>query len=91
MMMVPLVLLPIHTQRKDVLHIVNTAIPRMGATKKVSKRAFDRMWHREFTNVQIPLVQSSQNVKYIGNTKNAWTLCQMSGKGNKFVRVTINT
>ena len=52
---VPLVLLPMHTQREDVLHIVNMAIPAMGATKKVSKGAFDRMWHREFTNIQIPL------------------------------------
>ena len=51
---VPLVLLPMHTQREDVLHMVNMAIPAMGATKKVSKARFDRMWHREFTNVQIP-------------------------------------
>ena len=43
-----------HTQREDVLHMVNMAILAMGATKKVSKARFDRMWHREFTNVQIP-------------------------------------
>ena len=30
------------------------AIPAMGATKKMSKARFDRMWHREFMNVQIP-------------------------------------
>ena len=77
---VPLVLLPIHTQQEDVLHVMNMTIPAMCATKKVSKGAFDRMWPREFTNIQPPLVQGSRNVKYVGNTKNAWTLCQMSGK-----------
>ena len=51
---VPLVLLPMHTQRVDVLHVVNMAIPAVGATKQVLKGAFDQMRHREFTNVQIP-------------------------------------
>ena len=88
---VPLVLLPMHTQREDVLHMVNMAIPTMGATKKVSKARFDRMWHREFTNVQIPPVPGSRNVKSVGNTKNAWMLCLMNGKSNEFVEVTIDT
>ena len=88
---VPLILPPMHTQREDVLHIMNMTIPAMDATKKMSKGAFDRMWHREFTNVQIPLVQGSQNVKYVGNMKNAWTLCQVSGKCNEFVRFTMDT
>ena len=88
---VPLVLLPMDTQREDVLHVVNMAISAMGATKKVSKGAFDQMWHREFTNIQISLIQGSRNIKYVGNIKNVWTLCQISGKGNEFVRVTIDT
>ena len=47
-------LLPINTKREDVLAMVNRQIAAMGATRKVSKARFDKMWVEEFTKVMIP-------------------------------------
>ena len=43
------------TKREDILAMVNRQIAAMGATKKVSKARFNRMWTEEFTEVRIPL------------------------------------
>ena len=47
-------LLPMNTKREDILAMVNRRIAAMGATKKVSKARFNRMWAEEFTEVRIP-------------------------------------
>ena len=69
-----------NTKREDILAMVNRRIAAMGATKKVSKACFNRMWAEEFTEVKISPHRNSPNAKYVGNLKNAWTQCQPTGK-----------
>ena len=47
-------LLPMNTKCEDILAVVNRQIAAMGATKKVFKARFNRMWAEEFTEVRIP-------------------------------------
>ena len=47
-------LLPMNTQRKDVMEVVNDEVKKISGEEPLSKSAFYRMWRLEFTHVQIP-------------------------------------